>query len=64
MVGNTMDDEYLGEDSKGEGLKWSQWVYMWLMRPLFRGLLFGMGHYLSYRLIGPYISRQLAIKSA
>jgi len=66
MVGNSMDDEYRGEDSAGEGVKWSWWMYlhMWLLRPLYRGLLFGMGHYLSYRLIGPYISRQFAIKSA
>lgn len=66
MARNTMDDEYKDEDNPSPEVHWSLWMYvhMWLLRPLFRGLLFGMGHYLSYRLIGPYISRQLSIKAA
>ena len=37
-------------------LKW------WLGIPLYRGLLFGVGHFLSLKVIGPYFCQKLAIK--
>lgn len=59
-----MDDELRDEDSVGDTPKWSSYVYMWLFRPLLHGFLFGLGHYLSYRIIAPFFTRQLAVKSS
>jgi hypothetical protein len=39
------------------------WNYfkLWLLRPLARGLLFGAGHYISLRIIGPFFCERFDI---
>lgn len=61
-----MDDEYANDDRapKTDGLAEETWYYLkyWMIRPFIRGMLFGMGHFISLRIIGPYLSDKLQIK--
>ncbi len=62
-----MDDEYAKNDKfpkteEGEDEFW-YYIKYWILRPFLRGTLFGMGHYIGLRLIGPYLSDKLQIKN-
>lgn len=61
-----MDDEYSKDDKvpKTEEMTDEFFYYLkyWLIRPFLRGMLFGMGHFISLRLIGPYLSNKLQVK--
>ena len=53
-------------DSAEEDFSFSAaWLYFktWMFRPLLRGLFFGVGHFLSFKLIGPTLFRSLAAKT-
>ena len=61
-----MDDEYAKDDKipKTEDASEEIWycIKYWILRPFFRGALFGMGHFIALRLIGPYLSDRLQVK--
>lgn len=47
------------EDSLPELDYWEE-AKLWLVRPLLRGLLFGVGHYVSFSLLGPLLTRKFS----
>ena len=49
------------EDQDSQSPPMTSWSYlkMWVVRPLLRGLLFGVGHFLSFKLIGPMLTKRL-----
>lgn len=61
-----MDDEYRDIDtfSHGGGTVYSIWNYIqhWLLRPIFRGILFGFGHFTAVMIIGPYLKELFLTK--
>jgi hypothetical protein len=54
-----MEDDYKEEDQPTQPLVGFAWlldaVYRNVAKQAMRGLLFGLGHYLTYRLLGGYI---------
>ena len=54
-----MDEE---EDSVPEVDYWEE-IRLWMVQPLLRGLLFGVGHFVSFRLLGPLLAKKLALRT-
>lgn len=50
------------EDSQPELDYWEE-MKLWVVRPLLRGLMFGVGHFVSFRLLGPLLAKKLAVKA-
>jgi len=50
------------EDGVPEMNYWEE-IKLWMVQPLLRGLLFGVGHFVSFRLIGPLLAKKLALRA-
>ena len=48
------------EEEQTTKLVW-KYIEMWVLRPFYRGALFGIGHFLALRVICPFVSRQVGI---
>ena len=60
-----MDDNYPSKyiDEHTPASLWSLWTYCedWLLKPLVRGVSFGVGAFISIRLVLPFLSKKLAV---
>ena len=61
--GYNMEDEYKDDDITNSELQgiWKviDYTHHNMLKPAFRGFLFGIGHYLTYKVLGGYISSRV-----
>eukprot|EP00359_Climacostomum_virens_P011025 CAMPEP_0204905348 /NCGR_PEP_ID=MMETSP1397-20131031/5373_1 /ASSEMBLY_ACC=CAM_ASM_000891 /TAXON_ID=49980 /ORGANISM="Climacostomum Climacostomum virens, Strain Stock W-24" /LENGTH=63 /DNA_ID=CAMNT_0052074221 /DNA_START=99 /DNA_END=290 /DNA_ORIENTATION=- len=61
-----MDPLYREDDDPAEeeeyNSKYKYFLY-WFLRPMVRGIAFGLGHFLTLKIVGPYIASKVAEKS-
>jgi hypothetical protein len=58
-----MDPLYREDDDPNEEEEYSskyKYFTQWFLRPLARGIMFGLGHYITLKIVGPYIVAKLS----
>jgi hypothetical protein len=61
-----MDPLYREDDDPSEEEEHSskyKYFTQWLLRPMVRGMMFGIGHFITLKIVGPFIVSKLSQSS-